>query len=121
MLIGAHISQVASSTPFLRCSRFSPIAFNLSNTKPSIQPLYVLDCPFRCPKPTRSYPTRSPLHFESSKAETQQSTPPSLASPIALCLEWKPTLAKQEVLPSRLPTLPRATLNPTNPLRPTFS
>src|SRR6202041_227401 len=61
MLIGAHISQVASSTPFLCCSRFSPIAFNLSNTKSSIQLLHVLDCPFRRPKPTRSYPTRSPL------------------------------------------------------------
>jgi hypothetical protein len=36
MLIGAHISQVVSSTPFLRCSQFSPIAFNLSNTKSSI-------------------------------------------------------------------------------------
>jgi hypothetical protein len=61
MLIGAHISQVASSTPFLCCSRFSPIAFNLSNTKPSIQILHVPDCPFRRPKPNRSYPTRPPL------------------------------------------------------------
>src|SRR6202046_5633756 len=74
MLIGAHISQVASSTPFLRCSRFSPIAFNLSNTKPSIQLLHVPDCPFQRPKPNRSYPMRPPLHFESSKAETRQST-----------------------------------------------
>ena len=43
----ARISQVASSTPFLCCSRFSPIAFNLSNTKSSIQLLLVPDCPFR--------------------------------------------------------------------------
>ena len=42
MLIGAHISQVASSTPFLCCSRSSPIAFNLSNTKSS---LYVFPSP----------------------------------------------------------------------------
>src|ERR1700733_3715816 len=42
MLIGAHISQVASSTPFPCCSRFSPIAFNLSNTKSS---LYVFPSP----------------------------------------------------------------------------
>jgi hypothetical protein len=42
-----RISQVASSTPFLCCSRFSPIAFNLSNTKSSIQLLFVPDCPFR--------------------------------------------------------------------------
>jgi hypothetical protein len=42
----AGISQVASSTSFLCCSRFSPVAFNLSNTKSSIQLLYVLDCPF---------------------------------------------------------------------------
>jgi hypothetical protein len=59
----AHISQVASSTPFLCCSRFSPIAFNLSNTKSSIQLLHILDCPFRRPKVTRSYPTRSPLQI----------------------------------------------------------
>src|ERR1700730_5234651 len=71
MLIGAHISQVASSTPFLCCSRFSPIAFNLSNTKPSIQPLHILDYPFRRPKPTRSYPTRSPLHELGSKPHSR--------------------------------------------------
>jgi hypothetical protein len=41
-----RISQVVSSTPFLCCSRFSPIAFNLSNTKPSIQLLFVLTVPF---------------------------------------------------------------------------
>src|ERR1700730_16354966 len=59
MLISAHISQVASSTPFLCCSQFSPIAFNLSNTKSSIQLLHVPDCPFRRPNLVRSYPTRS--------------------------------------------------------------
>jgi hypothetical protein len=42
-----RISQVASCTPFLCCSRFSPIAFNLSNTKSSLQLLFVPDCPFR--------------------------------------------------------------------------
>jgi hypothetical protein len=41
-----RISQVLSSTPFLCCSRFSPIAFNLSNTKPSIQLLFILTVPF---------------------------------------------------------------------------
>jgi hypothetical protein len=77
LVIGAHlvqISQAASSTPFLCCSRSSPIAFNLSNTKSSLQLLLVPDCPFRRLKPTRSYPTRSPLHLslQSTKSLSPQ-------------------------------------------------
>jgi hypothetical protein len=67
MLIGAHISQVASSTPFLCCSRFSPIAFNLSNTKSSIQLLYVLHCPFRHSNPFDRIPRDRPyIHLRLS-------------------------------------------------------
>ena len=64
LVLGVQISQVASSTPFLCCSRFSSIAFNFVLVKYQVYSLTSLRprLSLSASVPVRSYPTRSSLH-----------------------------------------------------------